>query len=131
MVVEGRSRSRSLLSFELTLLFFSFFLCFSLSLSGPDLLEEETVANSSVASLNASSTGKPKEGSFADIIDRALEKEFNESDQTEGILNWIRNLVQCGIICIFKIKNKDMRFLKWKVCLDLVFLLASTFRKAK
>ncbi|CAN7121191.1 unnamed protein product [Brassica rapa subsp. narinosa] len=83
MVVEGRSRSRSLLSFELTLLLLSFFLCFSLSLSGPDLLEEETVANSSIASLNASSTGKPKEGSFADIIDRALEKEFNESDQTE------------------------------------------------
>lgn len=85
MVVEGRSRSRSLLSFELTLLLLSFFLCFSLSLSDPDLLEEEAVANSSVASLNTSSTGKPKEGSFADIIDRALEKEFNESDQTEGI----------------------------------------------
>ncbi|XP_022551472.1 K(+) efflux antiporter 6-like isoform X2 [Brassica napus] len=85
MVVEGRSRSRSrsLPSFELTLLLLSLFLCFSLSLSDPDLLEEETVANSSVASLNASSTGKPKEGSFADIIDRALEKEFNESDQTE------------------------------------------------
>uniref|UniRef100_M4E3J2 Cation/H+ exchanger transmembrane domain-containing protein n=1 Tax=Brassica campestris TaxID=3711 RepID=M4E3J2_BRACM len=83
MVVEGRSRSRSLLSFELTLLLLSFFLCFSLSLSDPDLLEEEAVANSSVASLNTSSTGKPKEGSFADIIDRALEKEFNESDQTE------------------------------------------------
>ncbi|KAG5408349.1 hypothetical protein IGI04_004668 [Brassica rapa subsp. trilocularis] len=86
MVVEGRSRSRSrsLLSFELAaLLLLSLFLCFSLSLSVPDLLEEETVANSSVASLNASSTGKPKEGSFADIIDRALEKEFNESDQTE------------------------------------------------
>ncbi|KAH0895710.1 hypothetical protein HID58_045278 [Brassica napus] len=86
MVVEGRSRSRSrsLPSFELTLLLLSLFLCFSLSLSDPDLLEEETVANSSVASLNASSTGKPKEGSFADIIDRALEKEFNESDQTEA-----------------------------------------------
>nr|VDD18967.1 unnamed protein product [Brassica oleracea] len=87
MVVEGRSRSRSrsrsLPSFELTLLLLSLFLCFSHSLSDPDLLEEETVANSSVASLNASSTGKPKEGSFADIIDRALEKEFNESDQTE------------------------------------------------
>ncbi|WZY74738.1 hypothetical protein YC2023_021122 [Brassica napus] len=86
MVVEGRSRSRSrsLLFFELAaLLLLSLFLCFSLSLSDPDLLEEETVANSSVASLNASSTGKPKEGSFADIIDRALEKEFNESDQTE------------------------------------------------
>lgn len=87
MVLEGRSgSSRSFLSFELAaLLLLSLFLCFSLSLSDPALSEEETVANSSVASsLNASSIVKPKEGSFADIIDRALEKEFNESDQTEG-----------------------------------------------
>ncbi|KAL0728266.1 hypothetical protein Bca4012_024359 [Brassica carinata] len=86
VVVEGRSRTRtrSLLSFELAaLLLLSLFLCFSVCLSDPDLLEEETVGNSSVASLNASSIVKPKEGSFADIIDRALEKEFNESDQTE------------------------------------------------
>ncbi|KAF2535798.1 hypothetical protein F2Q68_00022906 [Brassica cretica] len=43
-----------------------------------------TAARLEVTYLNASSLGKPKEGSFADIIDRALEKEFNESDQTEG-----------------------------------------------
>lgn len=87
MVLEGRSRSsRSFLSFELAaLLLLSLFLCFSFSLSDPNLLEEETVANSSVASsFDASFIVKPKEVSFADIIDRALEKEFNESDQAEG-----------------------------------------------
>ncbi|KAJ0243323.1 K(+) efflux antiporter 6 [Hirschfeldia incana] len=90
-MVEGgrrRRRRRSLLSsFELAFLLLSLFLCcFSIAspraLPDPDLLEE-TVGNSSDASLNASSLGKPKEGSFADIIDRALEKEFNESDQAE------------------------------------------------
>nr|AFO66509.1 putative potassium ion transmembrane transporter [Brassica napus] len=89
MVEGGGRRRRSFLSsFELALLLL--FLCFSIAspraLPDSDLnLLEETVGNSSsdAASLNASSLGKPKEGSFADIIDRALEKEFNESDQTE------------------------------------------------
>nr|AFO66532.1 putative potassium ion transmembrane transporter [Brassica napus] len=88
MVEGGGRRRRSFLSFELALL--SLFLCFSIAspraLPDSDLnLLEETVGNSSSDSayLNASSLGKPKEGSFADIIDRALEKEFNESDQTE------------------------------------------------
>ena len=87
-MVEGGRRRRS---FELALLLLSLFLCFSFAspraLPDSDLnLLEETVGNSSsdAAYLNASSLGKPKEGSFADIIDRALEKEFNESDQTEG-----------------------------------------------
>ncbi|CAF1786749.1 hypothetical protein HID58_089307 [Brassica napus] len=86
-MVEGGRRRRS---FELALLLLSLFLCFSFAspraLPDSDLnLLEETVGNSSsdAAYLNASSLGKPKEGSFADIIDRALEKEFNESDQTE------------------------------------------------
>jgi hypothetical protein len=93
-MVEGRRRRRFSLSSQqlaLLLLLLSFFLCFSVAspraISDSDLLDE-TVANSSssVASLNASSSSslvKPKEGSFADIIDRALEKEFNESDQNE------------------------------------------------
>ncbi|RID42302.1 hypothetical protein BRARA_J02200 [Brassica rapa] len=88
MVEGGGRRRRSFLSFELALL--SLFLCFSIAspraLPDSDLnLLEETVGNSSSDSayLNASSLGKPKEGSFADIIDRALEKEFNESDQAE------------------------------------------------
>ncbi|CAN7035681.1 unnamed protein product [Brassica oleracea var. botrytis] len=88
MVEGGGRRRRSFISFELALL--SLFLCLSIAspraLPDSDLnLLEETVGNSSsdAAYLNASSLGKPKEGSFADIIDRALEKEFNESDQTE------------------------------------------------
>ncbi|XP_010520642.1 PREDICTED: K(+) efflux antiporter 6-like [Tarenaya hassleriana] len=74
------------LSPELALLLFSVFLSSSVvsprSLSGSDLLGV-TAINSSAASLNAS-LSKPKEGSFADIIDRALEKEFNETDQSEA-----------------------------------------------
>uniref|UniRef100_A0A1J3GN31 K(+) efflux antiporter 6 n=1 Tax=Noccaea caerulescens TaxID=107243 RepID=A0A1J3GN31_NOCCA len=83
----GERRRRSLLSFQLALLLLSLFLCFSLAspraLSDSDLLDETAGNSSSDASLNASSLVKPKEGSFADIIDRALEKEFNESDQIE------------------------------------------------
>lgn len=97
MVEGGGRRRRSFLSFELALL--SLFLCFSIAspraLPDSDLnLLEETVGNSSSDSayLNASSLGKPKEGSFADIIDRALEKEFNESDQTEGSIRESRKL---------------------------------------
>ncbi|XP_010536199.1 PREDICTED: K(+) efflux antiporter 6 [Tarenaya hassleriana] len=87
-MVGGRRRSScSLLSPELALLLLlSLLLSSSVvsprRLSDSDLLDE-TAANSSVASLNASLV-KPKEGSFADIIDRALEKEFNESDQNEA-----------------------------------------------
>lgn len=33
---------------------------------------------------NNTTSSKPKEGSFADIIDKALEKEFTENDQTEA-----------------------------------------------
>ncbi|KAF3562386.1 hypothetical protein DY000_02019211, partial [Brassica cretica] len=60
-----------------------FYECLSLAIDccGDDVFIYVVFAH---AYLNASSLGKPKEGSFADIIDRALEKEFNESDQTEG-----------------------------------------------
>lgn len=33
---------------------------------------------------NATSAAPPREGSIADFIDRALEKEFAESEQTGG-----------------------------------------------
>lgn len=83
----GRRRRRSLLSFQLALLFLCFSLASPRALSDSDLLDETAGNSSSDASLNASSLVKPKEGSFADIIDRALEKEFNESDQIEGTLS--------------------------------------------
>lgn len=35
------------------------------------------------------SLSRPREGSFADIIDRALEHEFTENDQNEGTGFWI------------------------------------------
>ncbi|KAL9255035.1 K(+) efflux antiporter 4-like protein [Drosera capensis] len=35
-------------------------------------------------SVNGSSNGKAKEGSFADMFDRALQKEFPENEQTEA-----------------------------------------------
>ncbi|XP_010491930.1 PREDICTED: K(+) efflux antiporter 6 isoform X2 [Camelina sativa] len=89
MVEGGGGRSSEVV---IHLLLLSLFLCFSVasprSFSDSDLFEETVSVNSSsvVASLNGSSSlvVKPKEGSFADIIDRALEKEFNESDQNEG-----------------------------------------------
>ncbi|XP_010424064.1 PREDICTED: K(+) efflux antiporter 6-like [Camelina sativa] len=93
-MVEGgrrrRRRRRRSSEVVILLLLLSLFLCFSVasprSFSDSDLFEETVSVNSSsvVASLNGSSSlVKPKEGSFADIIDRALEKEFNESDQNE------------------------------------------------
>ncbi|XP_010453236.1 PREDICTED: K(+) efflux antiporter 6-like isoform X2 [Camelina sativa] len=91
MVEGGGGRRRRSSEVVILLLLLSLFLCFSVasprSFSDSDLFEETVSVNSSsvVASLNGSSSlVKPKEGSFADIIDRALEKEFNESDQNEG-----------------------------------------------
>lgn len=85
-MVERGGRRRSLLTFQVALLFFCLSVASPRALPDSDLLEETTGnSSSSAASLNDSSLVKPKEGSFADIIDRALEKEFNESDQNEGI----------------------------------------------
>ncbi|KFK25438.1 hypothetical protein AALP_AA8G115200 [Arabis alpina] len=79
----GRRRRRSILAHLLLSLILSFSVASPRALPDSDLLEETVGNSSSAAYLNDSSIVKPKEGSFADIIDRALEKEFNESDQNE------------------------------------------------
>ncbi|KAL1218329.1 K(+) efflux antiporter 4 [Cardamine amara subsp. amara] len=59
---------------------------FSLAFSAESDIETDSVVtreiNGTVTESNATSA-KPKEDSFADMIDRALEKEFPENDQNE------------------------------------------------
>ncbi|XP_062097224.1 K(+) efflux antiporter 6 [Humulus lupulus] len=45
--------------------------------------ESDLLLQTNLTQLNASSS-KPKEGSFADMIDKALENEFKENDQNEA-----------------------------------------------
>jgi hypothetical protein len=65
------------------LIFFLF--CFaSLSLAD-ELTDSDRLEFTANASISNTSLPKPKEGgSFADMIDKALEKEFTENDQNEG-----------------------------------------------
>jgi hypothetical protein len=70
--------------------------CFA-SLSLADELNEsdrlEFTANTSISNTSLS---KPREGSsFADIIDKALEKEFTENDQNEGSFFSILGFSSC------------------------------------
>ncbi|KAJ4825448.1 hypothetical protein Tsubulata_010606 [Turnera subulata] len=60
-----------------------------LALLGPAAAETVTVSDEAEAEINATAallnaTLKHREDSFADMIDRALEKEFNETDQSEA-----------------------------------------------
>ncbi|GAA0164675.1 hypothetical protein LIER_20257 [Lithospermum erythrorhizon] len=65
-----------------SLCFFLIFFSFLFSLSVSDSLSREEVVNGTILRLNVTEKG----GSFADIIDRALEKEFNETEgQTEDV----------------------------------------------
>ncbi|KAH0990148.1 hypothetical protein GBA52_001631 [Prunus armeniaca] len=65
-----------------TLLLFSSDLLFSLSFAEP-LTESDPLLNANATESNVS-LSKPKEGSFADMIDKALENEFKENDQNEA-----------------------------------------------
>lgn len=60
---------------------------FHLAFSAESDIGTESVAtreiNGNAAESNATNA-KPKEDSFADMIDRALEKEFPENDQNDG-----------------------------------------------
>lgn len=53
--------------------------------------------------LSSGPRSRPKEDSFADMIDRALEKEFTENDQTEGLfpldLNSSQLILYFGLFC--------------------------------
>ena len=61
--------------------------------SSDSVLAEPLAGDSDPVLLNLNATesnvslSKPKEGSFADMIDKALENEFKENDQNEGYLD--------------------------------------------
>ncbi|KAF8079722.1 hypothetical protein N665_1004s0006 [Sinapis alba] len=82
-----RCKIRDFFSVE-TMRFFAFLLIFSFSLAfsaesdiGTDSVTTREI-NGTAAESNATNA-KPKEDSFADMIDRALEKEFPENDQND------------------------------------------------
>ncbi|KAF5743200.1 K+ efflux antiporter 4 [Tripterygium wilfordii] len=56
-------------------------LCFDCSLS---LAADSDLIDRTNATAFNTSSSKPKDGTFADLIDRALEKEFTENDQPEA-----------------------------------------------
>lgn len=71
------------------LLICSFFFPFAYSAESDNETDSAVVTreiNGTVVESNATSA-KPKEDSFADMIDRALEKEFPDNDQNEGSLD--------------------------------------------
>ncbi|GMJ07629.1 ARABIDOPSIS THALIANA K+ EFFLUX ANTIPORTER 6, K+ efflux antiporter 6 [Hibiscus trionum] len=79
-----------------------------LRLSESDRFEADA-GNGTVS--NVSSVAKPKEGSFAAIIDRALEKEFNENEQNEvtddaGSFNNSVAEQQAVLETVARVKNK-------------------------
>ena len=75
-------------SYKLITFFFVALFCLaSFSLAQQQLAESDRFDDGENATvLNASSITKPKDGTFAAIIDRALEKEFTENEQNEGTL---------------------------------------------
>ncbi|CAH9076681.1 unnamed protein product [Cuscuta europaea] len=63
------------------------FAAFAFSLPETDQLLVAEAGTANASELNSTGNGprnRPKEDSFADMIDRALEKEFNETDQSEA-----------------------------------------------
>ena len=79
---------RSDSSFDLITFFFVTLFCLaSFSLAQQQLTESDRFDDEANATVsNVSSITKPKDGTFAAIIDRALEKEFTENEQNEGTL---------------------------------------------
>lgn len=67
-------------SSELSLLLL---LCYALLLPSLSLAESDRLETTNSTEMNVS-LSKPKEGSFADMIDQALSNEFPENDQPEG-----------------------------------------------
>ncbi|XP_047269095.1 K(+) efflux antiporter 6 isoform X4 [Capsicum annuum] len=63
--------------------------CFSFLFSSADPIGEDS-GNSVIvnaAEFNSSSVARSEEGSFANMIDRALEKEFNETEEQSGAID--------------------------------------------
>lgn len=84
---------------ELVTLFFLFTLfCFASVLLAQQLQLDESDRlddGANVTVSNASSISKPKDGTFAAIIDRALEKEFAENEQNEGTHSFLYLILLC------------------------------------
>ncbi|OMO66925.1 Cation/H+ exchanger [Corchorus capsularis] len=79
-----RSASSQFIAVFFFFVFFALFCLASFSLAQPQLTESDRFDDDGdAAASNASSTTKPKDGTFAAIIDRALEKEFTENEQNE------------------------------------------------
>lgn len=63
---------------------------------------------------------RPKEDSFADMIDRALEKEFTENDKDEGLCHRSEFLTLNGTSFYFL--HKILQFFMWsEVCVKTLF----------
>ncbi|MCD7448500.1 Transmembrane and coiled-coil domains-containing protein 3 [Datura stramonium] len=80
------------------LLSFRFFVLLSSADQIPGDPENAVVVNA--AEFNSSSIARSEEGSFANMIDRALEKEFNETEEQPGVRRVSGNtnltMEQCG-----------------------------------
>ncbi|KAM3270340.1 K(+) efflux antiporter 4 isoform X1 [Capsicum chacoense] len=63
--------------------------CFSFLFSSADPIGEDSENSVIVnaAEFNSSSVARSEEGSFANMIDRALEKEFNETEEQSGAID--------------------------------------------
>ncbi|PHT48123.1 K(+) efflux antiporter 4 [Capsicum baccatum] len=63
--------------------------CFSFLFSSADPIGEDSENSVTVnaAEFNSSSVARSEEGSFANMIDRALEKEFNETEEQSGAID--------------------------------------------
>ncbi|KAH0672591.1 hypothetical protein KY290_024826 [Solanum tuberosum] len=61
-------------------------LCFFVLFSSADPIsgDSENAVVVNAAEFNSSSLARFEEGSFANMIDRALEKEFNETEEQPG-----------------------------------------------
>ncbi|KAH0669489.1 hypothetical protein KY285_023652 [Solanum tuberosum] len=61
-------------------------LCFFVLFSSADPIsgDSENAVVFNAAEFNSSSLARSEEGSFANMIDRALEKEFNETEEQPG-----------------------------------------------
>ncbi|XP_019175896.1 PREDICTED: K(+) efflux antiporter 6-like isoform X3 [Ipomoea nil] len=86
---------------------------FAFALSEADQLLDADGAAANASEFNSSSNGphsRPKEDSFADMIDRALEKEFNETDQNEandaGSFNNTVSEQQAVLETVARVKSK-------------------------
>ncbi|KAK9208745.1 hypothetical protein WN944_001105 [Citrus x changshan-huyou] len=119
---------------------FSLLLCFASTESVTELDSEinaTATATATATTTELNNTGS-KEDSFDDMIDRALEKEFNESDQNEAAVvpgSLIIVLLDSRLVTVFlksvvletvaRVKNKKNEIKEEKLISDLVVVIVS------